>query len=107
MKILVTLLLLTVGLLVASCSRGPTQSEKAACGPILELALPHDLGQTGGTNSVGEVGIAVPDQLIPNLTRSGNSTLVHAGDELRASPSDAAFVEAVNSAKAECRNLGA
>jgi hypothetical protein len=106
-KILVTLLLLTIGLLVASCSTGPTQSERAACGPILKLAFPHDLGQTGGTNSVGEVGIAVPDQLITNLTRSGNSTLVHAGDELRTSPNDAAFVKAVKSAQVECRKLGA
>jgi hypothetical protein len=105
-KIVAVLMILTVGLL-ASCSSGPTQSEKAACGAVLELALPDDLGQTGGTNRVGEVGVALPDQLITNLTQSGNATLVRAGDEIRASPSDAQLVAAVNSAKVECRKLGA
>jgi hypothetical protein len=101
------LMLLTVGLLMTSCSGGPSQSERAACGPILKLALPFDLGETSGTNSVGEEGIALPDQLITNLTQSGNSTLVRAGDELNHSPSDARLVEAVDSAKFECRKLGA
>ena len=100
-------MLLTVGLFVASCSSGPTESEKTACGVVLALALPDDLGQTGGTNSVGEVGVALPDQLITKLTQSGNATLVRAGDEIKASPSDAELVAAVNSAKAECRKLGA
>lgn len=107
MKIVAVLMLLTVGLLMTSCSSGPTESEKAACGAVLELALPDDLGQTGGTNSVGEVGVALPDQLITNLTRSGNATLVRAGEQIRASPSDAQLVAAVNSAKVECRKLGA
>jgi hypothetical protein len=106
-EVLVALTLLTAGLLMASCSSGPSQSEKAACGPILKLALPNDLGQTGGTNSVGEEGIALPDQMITNLTHSGNSALVRAGDEIKHSPSDAEFVDAVNSAKVECRKLGA
>ncbi len=100
-------MLVTVGLLVANCSSGPTGSEKAACGAVSELALPEDLGQTGATNSVGEVGVALPDQLITKLTQSGNATLVRAGDEIRATPSDAELVAAVNRAKAECRKLGA
>jgi hypothetical protein len=107
MKVLVALVLLTAALLMASCSSGPSQSEMAACGPILKLALSNDPGQTGGTNSVGEEGIAVPDQLITNLTQSGNSILVRAGDEIKHSSSGAQFADAVNSAKVECRKLGA
>ena len=107
MKVLVALMLLTAGLLMTSCSSGPSQIENAACGPILKLALPNGFGQSGGTNSDGEEGIALPDQLITNLTQSGNSTLVRAGDEIKHSPSEAGFVDAVNSARVECRKLGA
>jgi hypothetical protein len=107
-KVLVALVLITTGLLTAGCSSGPSQIEKAACGPILKLALPVDVGPTGdGANSVGEEGIALPDQLITNLSQSGNSTLARAGIEIKHSRSDAELVNAINSAKVECRKLGA
>ena len=107
-KVLVALVLIATGLLTARCSSGPSQIEKAACGPILKLVLPDDVGPTGdGTNSVGEEGIALPDQLVTNLTQSGNSTLVRTGIEIKRSRSDAQLLDAINSAKAECRKLGA
>jgi len=100
-------MLLTAGIFLTSCSSGPSESETAACALISQVALPPDLGQTGGTESGGEEGIALPDRLITNLTRSGNLTLVRAGDEIEHSLSGAELVHAVNSAKVECRKLGA
>jgi hypothetical protein len=107
-KVLVALVLLGTLPLMAGCSNGPTQMEKAACGPILKLALPVDVAPTGdGTNSVGEEGIALPDRLVTNLTKSGSSTLIRTGIEIKDSRSDAQLLDAINSAKAECRKLGA
>ena len=73
----------------------------------MRLALPDNLEQTGdGRNSVGEEGIALPRRLITNLTQSGDSVLVRAGNEIKHSPSDAALVNAIENAKVECRRLG-
>ena len=85
----------------------PKSKRKSGLRTDLEVGAPPDLGETSGPHGVGEVGVAPPDQLITNWTQSGNSTFVRAGDEVKYSPSDAELVDAVDSAKAECRKLGA
>jgi hypothetical protein len=104
MKVVVALAAsLGLGLVMTSCSSGPSATETAACNAILRITLPPGIGEpTEGS----EIGIALPANLTENLIHSGDPTLARYGRAI-ASSSGKGFVKAFDGAQTECRMAGA
>jgi hypothetical protein len=94
---------LGLGLIMTSCSSGPSATETAACNAILKITLPPGIGEPTEGSSIG---IAVPANLVENLIRSGDPTLARDGRAI-ASISGNRFVKAFDGAQSECRKVGA
>jgi hypothetical protein len=92
-----------LGLVMASCSRGPSATEAAACSAILKVALPPGIGESREGTSVG---IAIPANLVENLIHSGDPTLTRDGRAI-VSANGRGFVKAFDEAQTECRMAGA
>jgi hypothetical protein len=94
---------LGLGLVMTSCSSGPSATETAACNAILKITLPPGIGEP---MKGSEMGIALPATLTENLIHSGDPTLIRYGRAI-ASASGKSFVKAFDGAQTECRKVGA
>jgi hypothetical protein len=105
MKVVVTLVAaLGLGLVMTSCSSGPSATETAACGAILKITLPSGIG--GSRESTNEA-IAIPTKLVDDLIHSGDPTLTRYGRAMAHPGSSSSFVKDFNNAQAQCRMVGA
>ena len=90
------------GLVMSSCSSGPSATETAACNAILRITLPPGLGRpTEGS----ETGIALPANLNKNLIDSGDPTLTRYGRAIESSSGND-FVKAFEGARQNVEGLG-
>ena len=101
-RVVVAVVILAGGLALAACSGGPSQGESAACGPILKITIPAAIAREKTNEAV-----SISNALVANFIHSGNAKLAHYGHTLTHPGSAQGFASAFNSAKAECRAIGA
>jgi hypothetical protein len=102
--VVVILAALCLGLVMTSCSSGPSATETAACDAILKITLPSGMGGFGESTNVA---IAIPNKLVEGLIHSGDPTLTRDGRAMARPGSGLGFVKDFNNAEAQCRMVGA